>query len=153
MAFRSQNGKTERTTGSLSTLGRYLLGPVDARLRHSRTMANWLIYASIMVGVALVAQLYSLVPTLLFYSVLAGWIAYLIIGLGVALHKDAAYYMSLVLAVLTLAVSLPQQEHYSFGVSVASLTFVAGSMLQVGVIVSGTRYLLLKRKNLGRPGS
>ena len=127
--------------------------PVDARLRHPRTTANWLIYASIMVGVALVAQLYSLVPTLLFYSVLAGWIAYLIIGLGVALHKDAAYSMSLVLAVLTLAVSLPQQEHYSFGVSVASLTFVAGSILQVGVIVSVTRYLLLKRKNLERPGS
>src|SRR5205809_7998740 len=101
-----------------------------------------------MVGVALVAQLYSLVPTLLFYSVLAGWIAYLIIGLGVALHKDAAYSMSLVLAVLILTVSLTQQEHYSFVVSVASLTFLACSMLEDGRIVLITIYLLSKMKNL-----
>src|SRR6266487_4984143 len=122
---------------------------VDAQLNRSRIIANWLIYASIILGIALLAQLYSLVPPWLFYSVLAGWIAYLIVGIAVALRKSVAYPLSLVLAVLTLAVSLPQPEHYMFGLSVASLTFITGSVLQVGVIVSVTRYLLLKRKGLG----
>jgi len=127
------------------------LEPVHARLRQTTTIANWLIYASIILGVALVAQLYSLVPSWLFYSVLAGWIAYLTVGLAVAMHKRVAYPMSLVLAVLTLAVSLPQPEHYMFGLSVASLTFIAGSIIQVGVIVSVTRYLLLRRRELRKP--
>ena len=119
---------------------------LDARLKGPKTTANWLIYASIIIGVALIVQLYSLVPSWLFYSVLAGWIAYLITGLAAALHKSAAYPLSLVLAVLTLAVSLPRSEHYMFGISVASLTFIAGSVLQVGVIVSVARYLLLKKR-------
>jgi len=130
-------------------LGCWESGSLDAKLKSARTIANWLVYISIILGVALVVQLYSLVPSWLFYSVLAGWIAYLVVGIAVALRKDVAYPMSLVLAVLTLAVSLPQPEHYMFGLSVASLTFITGSVLQVGVIVSVTRYLLLKRKGLG----
>ena len=119
---------------------------LDARLKGPKIIANWLIYASIIIGVALIVQLYSLVPSWLFYSVLAGWIAYLITGIAVALHKSAAYPLSLVLAVLTLAVSLPQPEHYMFGFSIASLTFIAGSVLQVAVILSVGRLLVLKRR-------
>ena len=119
---------------------------LDARLKGPKIIANWLIYASIIIGVALIVQLYSLVPSWLFYSVLAGWIAYLITGIAVALHQSAAYPLSLVLAVLTLAVSLPQPEHYMFGFSIASLTFIAGSVLQVAVILSVGRLLVLKRR-------
>ena len=119
---------------------------LDARLKGPKIIANWLIYASIIIGVALIVQLYSLVPSWLFYSVLAGWIAYLITGLAAALHKSAAYPLSLVLAVLTLAVSLPQPEHYMFGFSFASLTFIAGAVLQVAVILSVGRLLVLKRR-------
>lgn len=120
----------------------------EAVLRGPRRIANWLIYASIVLGVALLGQLYSLVPSWLFYSVLAGWVAYLIVGMAVTLRVDVAYPASLVLAILTLAVSLPQPEHYSFGVSLASLTFIAGSILQVGVILAVSRYLFLKRRVL-----
>ena len=130
-------------------MGCWESGSLDAKLKSARTIANWLVYISIILGVALIVQLYSLVPSWLFYSVLAGWMAYLVVGIAVALRKDVAYPMSLVLAVLTLAVSLPQPEHYMFGLSVASLTFITGSVLQVGVMVSVTRYLLLKRKGLG----
>ncbi len=121
---------------------------LDDKLKSSRTIASWLVYISLILGVALIVQLYSLVPSWLFYSVLAGWIAYLVVGLAVALHKNIAYPVSLVLAVLTLAISLPQPEYYMFGLSVASLTLIAGSVLQVGVIVSVTRYLMLKRRRL-----
>jgi len=130
-------------------LGCWQSESLDAKLKGARTIANWLVYISIILGVALIVQLYSLVPSWLFYSVLAGWMAYLVVGIAVALRKNVAYPMSLVLAVLTLAVSLPQPEHYMFGLSVASLTFITGSVLQVGVMVSVTRYLLLKRKGLG----
>jgi hypothetical protein len=49
----------------------------------------------------------------LFYSVLAGWIAYLIVAVAVAKGLKMAYPLSLVLAILTLAVSLPRPEHSS----------------------------------------
>ncbi len=126
---------------------------LKVQLRSPRTLANWLIYASIVLGVALLVQLYSLVQSWLFYSVLVGWTAYLIVGIAVAMRRSVAYPLSLVLAALTLAVSLPSPEHYSFGLSIASLTFIAGSILQIGVIVSVTRYLILKRKGLEKLAS
>lgn len=118
----------------------------SSSMKGPRIIANWLVYASIVLGVALLAQLYSIVPLWLFYSVVAGWIAYLVVGIAVTLRVNAAYPVSLVLAALTLAVSLPQPEHYSLGASIAALIFVAGSILQVGVIVTVARYLLLKRR-------
>jgi hypothetical protein len=107
-----------------------------------------LIYASIFLGAALLVQLYSLVPLWLLYSVFGGWGAYLIVAVAVAKGLKMAYPLSLVLAVLTLAVSLPQPEHYSFvqaGLSPASLTFIAGSVLQVVVILTVSSYLILTR--------
>jgi hypothetical protein len=129
------------------------LESLKLQLRSPRTLVNWLIYASIVLGIALIVQLYSLVPPWLFYSVLAGWTAYLIVGIAVAMRKSVAYPLSLVLAALTLVVSLPRPEHYSFGLSIASVTFIAGSVLQIGVIVSVTRYLVLRRRVLGTPAS
>ena len=110
--------------------------------------ANLLIYASIFIGAVLLIQLFALVPSWLFYSVLAGWIAYLIVALAVAKGLKMAYPLSLVLAILTLAVSLPQPEHYSLiqaGLNPASLTFIAGSMLQVAVILTVSSYLFMIR--------
>lgn len=100
-----------------------------------------------MLGVALLAQLYSIVPLWLFFSVLAGWISYLEVGIAVTMRINVAYPVSLLLAALTFVVSLPQPEHYSFGASVASATFIAGSVLQIAVILSVARYLLLKRSS------
>jgi hypothetical protein len=129
------------------------LESLKVQLTSPRALADWLIYASIVLGVALLVQLYSLVPSWLSYSVAAGWTAYLIVGIAVALGRSVAYPLSLVLAALTLAVSLPRPEHYSFGLSIASLTFIAGSILQIGVIVSVTRYLLLRRRGLEKAAS
>jgi hypothetical protein len=119
---------------------------LKVQLRDPRTLANWVIYSSVVLGVALLVQLYSIVPSWLFYSLLIGWTAYFVVGIAVAMRKTVAYLLSLVLAALTLAVSLPQPDHYSFGSSVASVTFIPGSVLQIGVIVSVTRHLLLRRR-------
>jgi hypothetical protein len=118
-------------------------------LRTLKTLSHLFIYASIILGVVLLAQLYSIVPPWLFYSVLAGWIAYLITAMAVARGLKIASPVSLVLAVLTLAVSVPQPEHSSLveaGFSLASLTFIAGSALQIAVILSVSTYLFLIRR-------
>ena len=78
---------------------------LEVPLKGARTLANWLIYASIVLGVALIVQLNALgVPLWLLYSVIAGWTAYLVVGIAVAMRKSVAYPLSLVLAALTLAV-------------------------------------------------
>ena len=118
------------------------------RIKTLKAFANLLIYASIFLGAALLVQLYSLVPLWLFYSVLAGWIAYLIVAVAIAKGVKIAYPLSLVLAILTLAASLPQPEHYwlvQAGLSPASLTFIAGSVLQIAVILTVSSYLFLTR--------
>jgi|ERR671923_1818446 hypothetical protein len=122
-------------------------------LKTARNVANWLIYLSVIAGIAILVQLYFLVvPVWLFYSVLAGWMAYLLVAVAVTLRVRLSYPASMLLAILTLAVSLPQPEHYSFGLSLASLTFIVGSILQVGVLVSVGRYLLLERRESRRIG-
>src|SRR6266496_6565789 len=124
---------------------------MDSHPRRAKTLkgtADSLIYASIFLGAALLIQLFAIVPVWLFYSVLAGWIAYVIVALAVAKGLKMAYPLSLVLAILTLAVSLPRSEHYSLiqaGLSLASLTFIAGSVLQVAVILTVSSYLFMTR--------
>jgi len=118
------------------------------RVKTLKVTANLLIYASIFLGAVLLIQLFALVPFWLFYSVLAGWIAYVIVALAVAKGLKMAYPFSLVLAILTLAVSLPRSEHYSLiqaGLSLPSLTFIAGSVLQVAVILTVSSYLFMTR--------
>ena len=123
---------------------------INTKLKRLRRGADWLIYGSVILGVALLAQLYALmVPSWLFYSILAGWLLYLLVAIGVATGRDKAYPPALVLSIVTLAVSLPQPEHYSLadaGPTLASLTFIAGSLLQAGVIILVTSFLVLKRR-------
>ena len=125
------------------------MGSLPVRLKTVKTITHLFIYASLILGAVLVVQLYTIVPSWLFYSVLAGWVAYLITAIGVARGLKIAYPVSLALAILTLAVSLPQPEHSSLvqaGLSLASLTFIAGSGLQLAVILSVSTYLLLTRR-------
>jgi signal transduction histidine kinase len=126
------------------------LQPIPWKLERFQRVADWLIYASVILGVALLVQLYQLmVPSWLFYSILAGWAWYLAVAVAVAMGRKRAYPAALVLAVVTLAVSLPQPEHLSLaeaGPTLASLTFIAGSVLQVGVIIFVSANLLEKRR-------
>jgi lysylphosphatidylglycerol synthetase-like protein (DUF2156 family) len=120
----------------------------SGRLKTLKAFADLLIYASIFLGAALVIQLFAIVPVWLFYSVLAGWIAYLIVAVAIAKGLKTAYPLSLVLAILTLVISLPRPEHNSLvqaGQSPASLTFIAGSVLQVAVIMTVSSYLFMIR--------
>jgi hypothetical protein len=122
-------------------------------LKTLKTITRFLIYASILLGAILLVELYAVVPVWLFYSVLAGWVAYLITAVAIAKDLKIAYPLSLILAILTLAVSLPQPEHHSLveaGPSPASMTFIMGSVLQVAVIVTVSSYLVLTRRVSGK---
>ena len=126
---------------------------IDSKLKRVRRIANWLIYASVILGVALLVQLYPLmVPSWLFYSILAGWILYLVVAIAVATGRDKAYPAALALSIVTLIVSLPQPEHYSLAEAdptLASLTFIAGSVLQIGVIILVNSSMFLERRQSG----
>jgi hypothetical protein len=126
------------------------LRPSDVNLRLLKRAANVLIYASVLLGIALLAQLYSLmVPSWLFFSILAGWMLYVVAAVGVATGRDGGYPPALVLSIATLVVSLPQPEHNSFtnaGPNLASLTFIAGTLLQIGVIALTSSFLILRRR-------
>jgi hypothetical protein len=103
-----------------------------------RATTNLLIYLSVAFGLLLLAQLYSLVPTWLFYSVLAGWIVYVLAAVAAAIGRKTAYPVAFLLSILTLIVSLPQPEHQSFvksELSLASLTFLVGSALQIALLI------------------
>ncbi len=113
-----------------------------------RRVIDLLIYLSVAVGIVLLPQLYVLVPTWLFLSVLVGWLAYLAVAVLATVGRRIAYPLAFVLSILTLAVSLPQPQHYSYvsaGLSLASSTFIVGSVLQVILLVLIPIYLYRTR--------
>jgi hypothetical protein len=123
--------------------------PSQPKPMASRTIANCMIYLSVIAGLALVIQLLGLVPSWLFFTILGGWAAYLFVAVMAGIGRRIAYPLALVLSILTLAASLPQPEHYSLvsaGLTPASLTFITGTVLQFLVIITVSRVLLLDRR-------
>jgi hypothetical protein len=113
-----------------------------------------LIYLSVLLGIPVLYFLYHLVPVLLFYSVLIGWIAYLITAAGLAVKRKVAILASFFLAFTTLVVSLPVPAHYTLvgkGEILPALTFLAGSVLQLAIVILVPLYLLMKHRERHRP--
>ena len=118
-----------------------------------RRTIDVLIYLSVAMGIVLLLQLYAIVPSWLFYSVLVGWVAYVVVAVLAVRGLRIAYPLAFVLSILTLVVSLPQPEHQSFieaGWSLASITFLVGSALQLALLVLIPVYFLRKRSS-GKP--
>ena len=117
-----------------------------------RRAIDSLIYLSVALGMALLVQIYLLVPMWLFYSVLAGWFAYLLVAIAVATGRKIAYPIAFALSIVTLVVSLPQPEHYSFagdGMWMATFTFAAGSVLQIALLILIPIDLVRNRRSAG----
>ena len=109
-----------------------------------------MIYVSVALGPLLLAEIYGQVPGFVFYSVMAGWVAYLICALAVAKGQSRAYVFVVALAILTLAVSLPQPAHYSLVTNqefLAASTFLLGSAFQILLIILIPIFLLRRRKS------
>jgi len=107
-----------------------------------------LVYLSVVLGVALLYQVYCAAPQWLFIAVLIGWLAYLVVAVLVASDNKFAHPLVFVMAIITLAGSLSSPEHFAFvqaGISLASLTFVIGSSFQIALIVLIPIYLFRKK--------
>jgi len=103
-----------------------------------RRAINLLIYLSVILGLILLPQLYGIVPSWLFFSVLGGWVAYVIVAVLASKGKETAYPAALALSVIVLGASLPQPEHLAFlsePRSLASITFTLGSITQTTLVV------------------
>jgi hypothetical protein len=108
-----------------------------------------LIYASVFLGMLLLYEVSGLVPGWLLASLFGGEFAYAAASLLVAKKYTWAYYLVFILAVVVLAVSLPQPQHYQFaetGQLVQFFTFAAGSVLQICLIVLIPVYLWQNRR-------
>ncbi len=98
----------------------------------------WLVYASVALGLLFVFAASSLVPSWLLAGLVGGEVAYTLTAVALGRGYRRAYYAVVVLALLVLAVSLPQPEHYAFASSGQAgdfLIFAAGSVLQVCLVV------------------
>src|ERR1700688_2915787 len=94
---------------------------------------NWLVYASVALGLLLVYAAGPQVPSWLLASLIGGEVAYAATAVAVARGFRRAYYAVVVLALLVLVVSIPQPDHYAFasnGQIGAFLIFAAGSVSQ-----------------------
>ena len=110
---------------------------------------NVLVYLSVALGVALLVQVYGLLPAGVFFSILGGWFAYLVAAILLWSGYTKVYPVILVLAVLTLLVSLPQPAHFALVNSaqiLAASTFIVGSAFQICLIVLIALFLFVRRR-------
>ncbi len=111
----------------------------------------WLVYASVVLGVLFLYVLYGTpgIPGFLFPSILVGEVVWFLCAVAISRSVRWAPYMAVVLAVITLAVSLPQPTHYTFaetGQVVAFLIFTGGAVLQFVLIGAVALFVFRSRK-------
>jgi hypothetical protein len=111
----------------------------------------WLVYSSMVLGVFFLAVLHGIpdFPNWLFYSIMGGEVLWILCAVVMRRGAKWAPYLAVVLALITLAVSLPQPTHYTFASSgdvVAFMIFSIGSIIQVGLIASVALWFLRARK-------
>ena len=115
-----------------------------------KRVVDIVVYTTIFLGMFFLYEAAGAVPGFLLATLFAGEMAYALAGLFVARGLRWAYYLVFVLAILVLAVSLPQPEHYAFasiGRLLDLLIFGAGSVLQVFLLVAIPVYLVRSRRS------
>lgn len=122
--------------------------PRDRTLRIGKAIQAS-VFLSVILGVLFLAQAYSLVPSFVFEFVAVGWVLFVVDAVLTFLSPKPAYALALALAVLALASSLPQSSHWAFianGDVLPAFTFLAGSAVQVALVVLVLYYFIPRRK-------
>ena len=122
---------------------------VIALPRTVKGIVDIFVYLSVALGLLLLVQTFESLPAFVFRSIMIGWLAYLLVAIGVARGSKFAYPGVLVLAILTLSVSLPQRTHYALieaGQVLGAFTFLAGSILQASLLILVPFHLWRRRK-------
>lgn len=114
-------------------------------------LVSWLVYGSVVLGVLFLYVLYGTpgIPSFLFPSILAGEVIWIVCAVAISRKARWAPYMALILALITLAISLSQPTHYTFaetGQIVAFLIFTGGSVLQVALLAAVTLHIVRARR-------
>ena len=112
----------------------------------------WLVYSSVILGVLFLYVLYGTpgIPAFLFPSILGGEIVWLVCAVAISRGARLAPYMALILALITLAISVSQPTHYTFaetGQIVAFAIFTGGSILQVALIAAVSLFVYRSRRD------
>jgi hypothetical protein len=111
----------------------------------------WLVYSSVVLGLLFLYVLYGTpgIPAFLFPSILGGEVIWFVCAVAISRGVRWAPYMALVLALITLAVSVSQPTHYGFaaaGQIAAFLIFGGGSVLQVVLIAAVSLFVYRSRR-------
>jgi len=125
--------------------------PSRCRVTRLEKAIAWLVYASVVLGVLFLYVLHGTagIPSFLFPSILVGELIWIVCAVAISRRVRWAPYMAVVLAVITLAVSLPQPTHYSFaetGQVVAFLIFTGGAVLQFALIAAVALFVFRSRR-------
>jgi len=112
----------------------------------------WFVYASVVLGALFLYVLYGTpgIPAFLFPSILGGEVIWLVCAVAISRRARWAPYLALVLALITLAISVSQPTHYTFaetGQIVAFLIFTGGSILQVALIAAVSMSLVRSNRS------
>jgi hypothetical protein len=111
----------------------------------------WLVYSSVVLGLLFLYVLYGTpgIPAFLFPSILGGEVIWFVCAVAISRGVGWAPYMALVLALITLGVSVSQPTHYTFaeaGQIAAFLIFGGGSVLQVVLIAAVSLFVYRSRR-------
>ncbi len=121
-------------------------------MAHLEGVIAGLVYASVLLGVLFLYALSGIkgIPSFLFPSILAGELLWVLCAFAIYRRARWARYMAVVLAVVTLGVSLPQPTHYDFAESgqiAAFLIFTGGSVLQFLLIGAVALFAYRERRS------
>lgn len=97
-----------------------------------------LVLFSTLLGVFFLFEVYPLLPGPVFGFLTVGWLLFVFDSLLTFIRSRLSFYFGFVLAILTLAATLSQPEHYSLVASgnlVATATLLLGSAAQVGLVI------------------
>jgi hypothetical protein len=100
-------------------------------------------------GVFFLWEVYPLLPTFVFDFVAAGWACFVVDSVLTFIRPRASYVLGLVLAILAMAVSLPQPEHYALiegGDLTAAVILVVGTAAEACIVILVAYYFVSTRK-------
>ena len=104
-----------------------------------------LIIASTLLGIALLFEIHSVVPPFVYEIVSIGWICFAVDSFLTFVKPTTSFCVGLVLSLLGLSASLPQSTHWEFiqeGLIVPSAIFIAGSIMEVMIVMLSAYYLI-----------
>lgn len=134
---------------------KYAFDDSDLMRRLERAIQGFIVFSALL-GALFLWEAEGLLPAMVFDIILVGWVLFVVDGFLTFVRPVASYYLGMALAVLGLATSLPQPEHYTFfqdGQVAAASIFTLGSAAEFAIVVLVAYYVFTSRRRATRPTS